>query len=1246
MRDTGFIYPVLFEVNSNSEVDNGVRIFKTDEDLTYRVRLNNPGEDLNNTEPDLSIRIKSGQSGGLPLLRTDPPDGGYMPSCFEKPLKIQLSLSEASDETDYVGQSTIFARDFKKFEVDQNTYPFRNCKNSRLFSYKGDLWLLTDSYVSTIKGDYVFVTIYKYNYTTEKFIFWYRFKEACDLDITSDTIQYGSPDFCELDGVGYIAYKTVDKISGSVYISFFEGNDTLTSWTLRSKTELPDSETDFTDYRLRMAAGLDTIMIASYGVKAYTRTSTGFSVQKNDFRTMYSSDGGYNFINKADKVSNISIDSVSGVLRSNRNLQNIYQYFTPVNEQDTYEFDLVTYTVRFALYFDDDMGCFVIMKPGSPNVNDNNTYLMGVKNVDGDFSQWEPCLKYRLTQDRNGVVPLDGNGDLDPFSENIEDDLDNSYNIHDIDIAATATRKIITLDVSLNQSLDSLDDSRGIAVSEFRFVKDSMIPPGTYQQIFAYGTKNHEEWNFVSSLINKEYGGLVGVGGLVLNNVEFGRHPMICFHRNGFVASSRQINPQGNIRDNSSLGINTLNELHGGFRYLTFLAPWSNIGERFGYEFAYTGYDDAFSSWPFTKTEASSGSVDHSDVSHAVEFDLGTGSSTAYLTYDYSVASYPDLLELSEDFTDGNFWKCRFEMYFDLAPSTTLDFFECNVGGNGIKLILNSDTSVTAEDPDGTSLGTIIDSLDLSNDYEFLTGFSKYRDGSNRYYVWYRVRGSLTWTRGSTSTGLMSGISNTTNVLRIGCLSTDQAGQLVRMYSLQFSNFGGGRRPIFNKSKYKFPTTYEGPNLYTFPSNNDLDKFYCGDVDVYDNVVELYDGSSISLIGSDLGVDFGSYWQLAKTLSPNNLLNTTNGIADSGYNFTEDIVSNEFTIFFDNTESCKFDALSLINIFGVYQIVLDTGDYDFDLSTWSNQDTDYYTIPYETLDVQSSSGAFVTLSNTYENNSLKDFNVLVYNTSTGEYETQLFVKKNFNSVIEFDQNLGSLTNKELRLFVNSCSFSVDDTDVGLFSKSNAAITFRCASSVSIAQIGEVVFGNLIDLSEYITQITDNATSNFEKIESDVGYSYPSMMRDGVILESKNIQMTLLKSFDAYPKVKSLIYGLRERKKPFPFVFSNEQGSWTYYGIIGESASLTPNGYNFDGSIDFIKQNYYPRVNTFVRNLSPILNISSNKSEVLSGESITFTAEASDPEGGAITYLWDFGDETTSTASSPKYSTYSSKSSNT
>lgn len=100
-------------------------------------------------------------------------------------------------------------------------------------------------------------------------------------------------------------------------------------------------------------------------------------------------------------------------------------------------------------------------------------------------------------------------------------------------------------------------------------------------------------------------------------------------------------------------------------------------------------------------------------------------------------------------------------------------------------------------------------------------------------------------------------------------------------------------------------------------------------------------------------------------------------------------------------------------------------------------------------------------------------------------------------------------------------------------------------------------------------------------------------------------------------------------------------------IVHEVREFAPD--NFDPGIVDMKINprdgslYYVRVQGSIERISyggnqpPVANASSDKTYGPSPLSVQFTGETSiDPEGQSVTYLWDFGDGTTSTAANPTH----------
>ena len=70
----------------------------------------------------------------------------------------------------------------------------------------------------------------------------------------------------------------------------------------------------------------------------------------------------------------------------------------------------------------------------------------------------------------------------------------------------------------------------------------------------------------------------------------------------------------------------------------------------------------------------------------------------------------------------------------------------------------------------------------------------------------------------------------------------------------------------------------------------------------------------------------------------------------------------------------------------------------------------------------------------------------------------------------------------------------------------------------------------------------------------------------------------------------------------------------------------------DGESDSITHSFK------VTNLPPVASIDADVTSIFTGEEIQFSGEDSyDPEGDALDYIWDFGDNQTSSLKSPKHS---------
>ena len=169
MRSTSLIVPLDFTIDENSITDEGVRQMSTASGTKFTVRLLKQGEALNDSTSALSFRYIDGEVSGNHTLRNDPPEDGYMPYSFYEPFQFQVAYSATPAENDWVGQSSLLAREFKKtsfvFGPNEN---FGSIFNSvRLLQYNQDLYHLAEFYIWSNNRKINAASLFKYDPSTE-----------------------------------------------------------------------------------------------------------------------------------------------------------------------------------------------------------------------------------------------------------------------------------------------------------------------------------------------------------------------------------------------------------------------------------------------------------------------------------------------------------------------------------------------------------------------------------------------------------------------------------------------------------------------------------------------------------------------------------------------------------------------------------------------------------------------------------------------------------------------------------------------------------------------------------------------------------------------------------------------------------------------------------------------------------------------------------------------------------------------
>jgi hypothetical protein len=1248
MRSTGLVVALDCTLEPNSITDEGVSQMSTASDVGYTIRLVRTGDLLNSSNPPLSFRYVDGVIAGNHTVRTDPPADGYMPYSFYEPFQFQLAYSTAPTENDWYGQSALLATEFKQtlFKSGLNTNYAHHFFNTRLLQYNQDLYHLAEFYIWSNNRKINAASLFKYDPSTETSSMVKRFLELPimsfdpQVDSYTEGLQTGSPDWCVYDGYLYIAYRTYESSSEASFIVIWRSNDDeLVDWELASKTEISDTvSAPFNSYRLRMACGDGTIMVVSYAISSEDReldplTATLTSIDQRDMRVYLSSDGGATLRSRQSSFKSVRTGD-GGTLSKVNSAVAVDNFFTPEFEAAV---DIDSYngmTVNFDLYFDKTMGSFVMLKAGGPAILNNGTYLMGIKTLDDDYFNWEVCLKQRLDLSMTGDTP-DATDPWNPYDEDVNV-ATNEYEIQDLAVVPTDTTHTLVFTANRTADDHGVAAAHGIGVAQFSFVRNSQIPLGSFDTIYGYGGKYHPDYIFSSTMFNFDQNGLVGTGNAFEQPFTF-TQPCATVYR-GQIAASCKVDYGP---DADGYGRNEM-------RFLALMNPWSNLNEVFGYEYAYSRMLEHITGWDFTATtDAGTGFYNYDYVTRGNHF---TGTSFGYVSMNNPVGS-PSVIDRAS-LSNPLFFKTKFQVKFNSFTTGSIDFMQIGAGtGSELRSIyLEAFGGGSGVIDVKLASGTVVASItgfDWDNEYEFMCGSSYNKDKANSIWVFYRVVGSNQWIPGMTAT-VSAAASAVTGHYKIGAIIRSASSAEVVIGNVQVSGLGAGyRKPFFN-SKKDPQTWQEAGGFYTATPASYDDPSWAPTVKSFSPTVELMDGSIMKVGGSPEDIVTEVLWGYSKTLSRNSTRNVVDGVADNAYDFTTfynksagsprcvcyktETASTPLhtdegeLIVFENDYRSRVDAFSLININGIHCFEVIVGTYDPALDTWSGETVIPYSIPRIVLDVGSSSGRRLVATNKeFVQDQVKQFSVLVYDTVNQYYVDQLQVVENKDGLIELNKTIPSLTNRELHIMYQAASYRLD---LSAWTTPPSHIGFRLLApdDAPLKSVGQIVLGTYIDLTNEVSEVIVSEMAVDKNVKSKFGFAFMPRTYPGNVIEKMEMKVPDIATRSAsFSKLKSILFKLYKDKAPFVVLQQeNESENATYFGVL-DNPTPKPDKYGHSFDFNVFTQNWRPRSLTRVTNEPPSLVIGAANQNPPASTSVAFTSTSADPEGGAVTMSWDFGD---------------------
>jgi hypothetical protein len=620
-------YPYQFDVVNSGELSEGdVTIAFTSGDYAFNVRAVRKGLELLSPGSYIGFVFKTGTTVGssLPLTCT-PSSSGLMPREFFKPFEFGFKYEDiASISSTYpnvIGQSEKDVIEYQKINILNNEAS--SPSNPRVFSWKGRLYLVGNGSAQSYNGTIPCVNLFRWNDLREGFEKIYVFytesssftPQSCDYVVHNDELF-----IFFLSDVNYLTcYKATDSMA--------------TSWEKVSTKELPLLPEPWTypnfRYRLRVASDSQAIMVVL--MLAWSRVSGSKTYRESEFVQLVSLDDGISFDSAGDSSGFLVESSILGTVHY-RQSKNILGLFTVSVSPESPE-KITPLNINFDMYYDKNIGSFVIMKCGEgDDVNveilqpreqklPNKCYLVGIKNLSGNYFMWESCLKLPL--DYNITIP-DINSYQNPWSSVFEERIEDVNTIYYNQVTAVGivipphARAMVLTDVCVvpgdgindlivtsknyNYSLGGIfnegysdpygterllvkdgetssyygvdEKANGVLCTEFCFLNQDAIAPGSYQgKIYSYGGKFHDDISFVCGPLSFETSSIFPKG----------------FRTYGSLNGKTWNNPVG-CRWNGKLIASASHSFANNYTFFSVLGPVSNLGEKYGYQHNYCPY--------------------------------------------------------------------------------------------------------------------------------------------------------------------------------------------------------------------------------------------------------------------------------------------------------------------------------------------------------------------------------------------------------------------------------------------------------------------------------------------------------------------------------------------------------------------------------------------------------------------------------------------------------------------------------
>jgi len=1173
--------------------------------------------------PEISfLRKGDSASQGLPLSvlpKTGIPGGVFNRSKSRRlmtrkiflPYKLAVSFEEEPTNEDFYGVTELGVRKFMRSTFsDPMTTDTRGSKhrNSRIFSFEGDLFYLCEQRVSFGSNFATVPKIFKYDKSLDEFQFYHVFDDPVSIyrSASNDT-QFGSPDYFVFKGMLHVGYRVINKDARRNEILIWRQTK-QGQWIKLSTLPILNSfdNLEVKSLKIRIATSSDAIMVVYYSIDQFNRGAQ--PRERHDMRSYVSYDG-VNFTSKSKSFDTISLDG-NGNFLNGLNVSNMAYHFIPRQEYTGDNSVLVGSNVNFALYYDTTLASFVILKSGDPagkidpltgvaDLNGNDTWLMGIKTVDGDYSTWENCVNFELSPSNTGILPDESGivfGSPDTNSE--LDSMTYRLRIIDIDVVPGIETNVMAITW---REFNGHDSRSGTCLNEFEFVSADQIEAGSDDYHYEVGSKSHPEWSFLTRRFDPDACGLFGGGTYSVPPVTaYVNSISICRWREQIVVTS-----------------------FSNFRVVfTMFSQWQNVSENSGYQVAYSGIFGPVTR--FSYVDQVGGTYNSVNSTY-----LFTAASGAIFLANSGSPITPDLLSLNHPTKLSRLaTKVRFVV-------SVVDGSNAEVLTVRLKSILeNVDVTISLEIGEifvFTDIGSgdvlhtewAVPVTDWSLPYEFIFGNS----GAS-IYLYYRLVGTDKFFLAGKTTVVPTGASlGPFGHVLVGALGGTSD---VVFYDLQIGTYNKAHRATFADS-LNFSTSELGNRSLSGPN--------CPTVKCAELPFELMDGSLVSLRGipqmSSADLEIYKY-EFVSSETSNTPVSLVDGLSDRLFDVTKShsildhchcyksappLDSNDTDYgyqFLFRKEPRIFDAFSLINAFGFHCFNLILGEHDG--TSWTSVTGQVkYKLTRKELTTYEVQGASFSVSDIFDQGQIIGYCVMKYSTISETYEDTFQVKRNFQRVIILDRDIGVFEEHHvMHLFFTSASYQLPEE---LFEISQQAthvgLRIFGVPSTNLIGLGEFIVGQSFDLSEFTNQMS--ATMEGDVTVTDGEY--------GLIFNKGATYRPAVESFSIDTSVRfggmTLTNMLRQVQRDELLMALVEQRSngsnWTWPVVKG-NVSYGSMDYLQEINVNLIAQNYFARKTRKERYSPPVLELTYSPEFVLNVIS-TISATATDPSGGTLTYDW-------------------------